>query len=382
MSIYLDNAATTFPKPSGILDKTNDWYKNFGSAVGRSSGSQANEASQMMNETRFKLSKHFDINYPECVIFSPSASIALNQLILGLNKFKNFYFSPFEHNSVLRPINSINPIIKRNGDYEFQIPFNEDFSLNFGELERKFELNIPDVVCLTQISNVTGFKLPIYEIMELAKEYNPGVISIIDGAQSAGYDPVSLKDFDYYVYSGHKSFHAGYGIAGFVMDNPEKSKLLQTLHYGGTGTISEEKMMPDFLPSKFEVGSHNVWAIKSLNEALKWLENGLPKNNIEMRKKFTLEIIKSIKDNDNLNLYKQENDDYPIISFNHVSNDLNTIKLQLEKNDIVSRSGFHCSPLAHEFLRTDKRGGTTRLSPGLFNTWNDFSILNEIILKI
>ena len=94
MSIYLDNAATTFPKPPGVLERATEWYAQYGSAVGRSSGEQADKAQNMMNETRYMLAKHFNVDYPECVIFSPSASLALNQVILGLRGFKNFYFSP------------------------------------------------------------------------------------------------------------------------------------------------------------------------------------------------------------------------------------------------------------------------------------------------
>ncbi len=381
--IYLDNSATSFPKPPGVLEFATNFYSKAGINAGRGKSSLNNEVENMINETRIMLSDHFEIDYPECVIFSPSASLALNQIIFGLDsKDKNIYFSPFEHNSVLRPLHRLSNDKIAN---IFEIPFKENFKINKNELKRLFESNVPDIIILSQTSNVCGLNLPIKQIIKLARMYNQNTLLIVDGAQSSGLLPLSIKEFgiDYYVFSGHKSLYGGYGIAGWIMPDPSKAKNLNPFIMGGTGTESENLDMPDILPSKFEVGSMNLWAIASLNASLKWLKSQ-DKQHIVTHSINLLKIIyNGIKDLNGIIFYGPifENNWFPILSFTLTGKNSNTISNQLS-SVVATRSGFHCAPLTHKFFKTENTSGTVRISPGIFNTEEEMLEVINVIKKI
>ncbi len=206
------------------------------------------------------------------MIFSPSATIAINQVLRGLewNNIKNVYVSPFEHNAIMRTLHSL----QKENEFNINIiPFdNMTFELNKDDLRVMYSTKEPDLVIMLHVSNVTGYILPIKECHELGKKYNP--INIVDCAQSLGAVKVDVKeDFsecDFIIFAGHKSLYGPFGVGGFIYLN-NKIKLKEVIT-GGTGSDSTNLEMPNESEGFFEAGSYNVYSIAGLNAALKWIK--------------------------------------------------------------------------------------------------------------
>ena len=236
-TVYLDNAATTFPKPNSVYEDMDMFYRNFGVNAGRGSYKLAREASNLINETRNKLASLVNYDHAEKVIFAPSATIALNQIIGGIewSENKTVYVTPFEHNAIMRPLEYIKE--KYNIKIEV-IPFDSvTFEVDIAALNLKFSRNSPDFIFMSHVNNVTGFILPVKEIIQASEKYNS--VIILDCAQSMGLIPIDVKKIkaDYFVFAGHKTLYGPFGIGGFI-DN-SKIKLSQTI-VGGTGSDSLE----------------------------------------------------------------------------------------------------------------------------------------------
>ncbi len=375
--IYLDNAATSFPKPKGVLQKANDFYSEFGGNALRGQHEMALNSSKLIEKTRKQVSKILGLKNNQNVVFSPSATVALNQVIFGLEipRGSVVYLSPFEHNSVLRPIY----YLAKKKDLEIKfIPFDKTtFEVDWDSLKEKFSLYPPDNFFITQVSNVCGFELPIDEIIKFSKEYNEELITIVDAAQAAGLYPVP-ESADFYVFSGHKTLFGPYGIAGIVFLS---EKDLQPYLFGGTGTNSEDIKMPEEGPARFEVGSQNVWAIAGLSAALEWLEVVTPQKVLSEVKNFTQMIGREIEGLKGCELYgKQKNSS--LLSINFKENQPQKVEQILSSKGIIVRSGLHCAPKAHEFLGTLEIGGTIRVSPGFFNKLEDIEFLITQLKKM
>jgi len=269
--IYLDNAATTFPKPECVYQAADEFYRRYGGNAGRGANPLACKCTELIAETRAMLADWLGAPSSEQVIFVPSATVALNLAILGtrLRSGDVAYVTPFEHNSVLRPLDHLH---RTAGVEVFEIPFDrQTYACDLERLAAVFRADPPALVCVTQASNVCGIMPPVAEIARLAKGINPDVIVVVDGAQAAGLYPLPLNEglIDAYVFSGHKSLCGPYGVAGLVLASDWRP---EPILFGGTGTVSENVAMPDGLPSAYEPGSHNVWAIAGLKAALEWLQ--------------------------------------------------------------------------------------------------------------
>ncbi|MCH8907080.1 MAG: aminotransferase class V-fold PLP-dependent enzyme [Candidatus Heimdallarchaeota archaeon] len=376
----MDNSATSFPKPEGVLEEATEFYKNFGVNVGRGTGTLEQTAFELFSETRSLCADQFNRSYPETIIFSPSATYALNQVILGSSRKNfNYYFTPFEHNSVLRPLNHLS---RTNAAKLHEIPISSGFDLNFDKLEMMFSENEPDVLTITQTSNVTGYMPPIKEISTLAKEYNPEAIIIVDGAQSAGSVSLDMEGngIDFYVFSGHKSLFSGFGIAGWILRTEDLSDKINIVFAGGTGTESEKLEMPSTLPSRYEIGSHNIWALASLNYSLKWINNQNKADLVNLPLTYANKLFTELQENDRIQFYKPEKTSwYPILSLTIRGKSPQEIANQLSQLGISTRSGLHCAPLTHKLLGTFDFGGTIRLSPGFFNQDSEIpAVVKEI----
>src|SRR6266700_703939 len=270
--IYLDNAATTFPKPECVYAEATRFYSHFGGNAGRGGNPLARACTRLLAETRELLAEWLDTPSTESVIFTASATHALNQAIFGvaLHPGDVVYATPFEHNSVLRPIEYLR---QTQGIQVRQIPFaRKTYECQMDRLTVAFQTEPPAIVCVTQASNVCGIMPPVQEIARLAKRANPHCVVVVDGAQSAGLYPLDLQSklIDAFIFSGHKSLYGPYGIAGLILGTDWRPR---PLLFGGTGTFSESIEMPTDLPSAYEAGSHNIWAIAGLKAALEWLQS-------------------------------------------------------------------------------------------------------------
>lgn len=370
---YFDNAATTFPKPNIIYDFMCDFYKNSGANAGRGRYGMAQSAGALIKNTRERLQALLHCPTKQ-VVFTPTATIALNIIIQGLikNGLRNIYISPFEHNAVTRTLH----YYEERGDIVVtQLHVNQDLSYDLERLRFQFDDLKPELVIISHASNVIGLVAPVESIFKIAKEY--GAYTVADMSQTAGLVNVNvgLNVFDFAVFAGHKTIYGPTGISGFVM-KPEIA--LKPVLFGGTGFESANQNMPVSLPERYEMGTVNIAGIAGLNAALKWLaEQGI--ENIwaleRQHRKRLLEIIgrydflKIIGHNDKQNFVG-------IVScvMEGISSD--SAGVIFDRMGIAVRTGLHCAPLAHKFLGTFP-AGTIRFSVGYFTSDEDFAALEE-----
>jgi len=360
--IYLDNAATTYPKPEAVYQAMDQFYRQFGGNAGRGANPLARKAAALVEETRGLATQWLGASE---VIFSPSATIALNTVIFGasLHPSDVVYLTPFEHNSVLRPVEHLR---KTRGIEVRQIPFDRaTMACDLTQVQELFIIDPPTLLCLTQVSNVFGLIIPVDEIITAARIANPDVVVIVDGAQAAGLLPLPMTEIDALVFSGHKSLYGPFGIAGIVFNRAWRPN---PLLYGGTGTVSESIDMPHNGYSRFEVGSQNILAMAGLNAALKWLQETGRENIVRHTKMLTQNLQKSLMGLDKVIVYvsKKPNQHFGIISFNIEGVRSQAVETALGAHNIAIRAGLHCAPWAHEFLCTKELGGTLRASIGYF----------------
>lgn len=367
--IYLDNAATTYPKPEEVyiaLDKANRNAFN----TGRGSYKCAREASEIKEAVRNKILNINKIKNAK-VVYTNSATTSLNDLIFGINIKENdyIYISPFEHNSIIRPLEELKKRMKINIEI---LPFDKQtWKPNYDKINDMFAIHNPAAVFLSQVSNVTGYILPYNEIFELTKKYNS--INILDSSQGYGIVPINnTENINYIVFAGHKSLYASFGIAGYI--KLKNDKLKQNI-FGGTGSDTMNPNMPDTFPDGYEAGSPNIVSISALDASIDWL-------NIvdiyEHEKELTKYLIDKLKKTKNVHLFiPDDNDDiFGMVSIginNYSSDDVGSI-LDDEYN-ICVRTGYHCAPLVHDFIGSLEYNGTVRISLNYFNTKNDVDLL-------
>lgn len=379
--IYLDNAATTFPKPEVVYAAVENCQRNYAVNVGRGSYTLASQAAKIVEETRYQMAKFVNAEGPEKVVFTPSATIAANEIILGLewNRFKTVYVSPFEHNAVVRPLYRI---CKENHISIKEIPFDPvSHEWDEEDTRRLFTMEQPDYVFLNPVSNVTGTIIPIDEIILLAKKY--GACVIVDGSQSVGLLQTDIKasQIDYLIFAGHKNLYASWGIGGFVRN---EDRMLKPVIVGGTGSDSLSLEMAGDNVASFEAGSANIIAIASLNASLKWLaDTGI--KTISDRKSKLMEYLIAGLEGYSVKLYLPENRNRhtSVLSFNVSGYAPNEVGMILNEDfDIAVRTGFHCAPYIHRFLGTEDCLGTVRVSVGFFNTKDDIDVLLKAISEL
>ena len=376
--IYLDNAATTFPKPEEVYQAVDYTQRNMAVNVGRGSYKVASDAMKIVDETRYLMAELLGVENPNNVVFAPSATVAANQIIMGLewDEYKTVYITPFEHNAIARPLHLMQE------RYNFEIvllPFDsETQELDKEEAENLFLQNPPDYVFANHISNVTGAIIPIEEIAELAKQYN--AVVVVDASQSAGLKSINMKkaNIDYVVFAGHKNLYASWGIGGFV--SASDTQLTTTLA-GGTGSDSLNLNMAPDLPMGFEVGSANIIAISSLNASLKWLKATGMSVIAEKKAKLMEYLIHGLRDA-GVKMYLPTHHT-SVLSFNvdgYSANDVGTILS--EEYDVAVRTGYHCAPYIHDLIDSHPYGGTVRVSVGYFNTKEDIDLLLDGIRSL
>ncbi len=370
---YFDNAATTYPKPKDVYEFMDNFYRNYGGSYARGSYNSENPIINIVSNTRAKMKEVLNARN-KAVVFTATATIALNMIIQGLikkNKVKkNIYISSFEHNAVTR----ILEYYKNKGDIEIDIlEIENNYSYNLEKLRYQFDKKKPDILIISHASNVTGLIAPVEELAILAKEYSS--FTVIDMSQTAGLLNINLnlEAIDFAVFAGHKTLYAPTGISGFFI---KESIELETVLFGGTGYDSANLEMPNSIPERYEIGTLNLQAIAGLNASLKWIEqigiNNLYQKELENRNKIKkilkkYDFIKIIGDNEEANYVG-------IISFviDNISSD--SMAPIFSQKNIIVRTGLHCAPLAHKFLDTFPTG-TIRLSTSYFTNEKDFEEL-------
>ena len=262
--IYLDNAATTFPKPETVYKAMDVANRELAVNAGRGSYKLARQANQLIVETKQKLRElvHAEISVP--VIFTTSITLAMNQIINGIELREGavVYVSPYEHNAVARCIHKLAQNKKLRVK---EIPIDDTLKIDIEKMKYEFSKDKPEVVFCTHISNVTGYILPASQIFEEAKKH--GAVTVLDTAQSLGLIDVDCRKLnaDIIAFAGHKSLYGPLGIGGFINIS---SVCLKDFLVGGTGSDSLNLEMPNGTESKYEFASSNIVAIAGINAAL------------------------------------------------------------------------------------------------------------------
>lgn len=377
--VYLDNAATTFPKPTEVYDYMMEMYKSSGVNFGRNRSNSSENIDEIVKSTRVMIKELAKATHQYETIFEPSSTIALNQILFGLDysNIKNIYITKFEHNAVLRTLHEI----EKNKDVKINfLEFNNDtWCYDLEKIKYDFSKDKPDLIIMNHVSNVFGYITDINEIYEISKEYNP--ISVIDASQSLGIEEIDLTrfKFDFIVFAGHKTLYAPFGIAGFIIN---KNIDLNPYIFGGTGTESANMDMPKGLPTRYEAGSMNILSVFGLYKALLW-NKGIGRANIRNREvEITEKLVKVIRKYDFIESYIPCKNHIGIVSFKIKGYPVDSMaQILSDEYGIALRSGLHCAPLAHEVTETTEEG-TIRVSIGYFTTEDDLEKLDEALSEL
>ncbi|KEI09377.1 cysteine desulfurase [Clostridium sp. K25] len=373
--IYLDNAATSFPKPKEVYYEVFNCMKNYSANPGRGSYKMAIKAEEKILECRERISRIFNIKNFMNVIFTSNATESLNIIIKGiLNSGDHVISTYIEHNSVLRPLNTM----RKKGVLVTLLKVDKNGYLDLKKLKTEI-MNNTKAIIVNHASNVLGTIQDIKKIGEIAKQNN--IIFIVDASQSAGFESIDVEEcnIDFLAFPGHKGLLGIEGIGGLYIN---EKRNIRPYTEGGTGSNSESINQPMFLPDKFESGTKNTPGIAGLCEGLKFIEkvgiNNIKKHEIGLCKYLKERLIEIPK----VIIYGHMDFDNraPVVSFNIDNIDSSDIGYILNKKDICVRTGYHCAPLIHKIIGTQNKG-TIRVSPGYFNTKKDIDVLIECILE-
>ena len=375
MGIYLDNAATSFPKPKEVADAVYDFMINNGTSSGRGSYKKAMQSDYIVYECRKLIGNLFNFDDPKKVVFTSNVTHSLNIAIRGILKENDHVItSSLEHNAVWRCLKTLEKDINIKID---TVECSKDGITN-PENIKKYIRKDTALIVFTQASNVLGTIQPIKEIGKIARENN--IVFLVDAAQSAGAMKIDIKEdnIDILAFTGHKSLLGPMGTGGLIINTDIDIKPLKA---GGTGGDSAYDYQPDYYPNHLETGTSNVSGIAGLRAAIKFLNReGI--DNIHNKEKeltkYALQRLETVKD---IEIYGPKDCEkiLSVISFNIKNKrpeDISTILDQ--KYDIMLRAGLHCAPTAHSVINTKDRG-SLRIGIGYFNTKDDIDKLVEAL---
>jgi len=367
--IYLDNAATSFPKPAAVYSEVLKCMKSYAANPGRGSHDMAIEASSKIMDTRQELSEFFNIPNLLNIIFTCNATESLNIGIKGILKPGDHVISTvIEHNSVLRPLN----YLSGKGITFTLLGVNENGYLDINNLKKKMRRNTKAII-INHTSNVLGTIQDIRAIGRIAKE--SGIIFMVDASQSAGVIPIDVvqDNIELLAFPGHKGLYGPQGTGGlYVSDNVQ----IDSFKQGGTGSDSMSMMQPDFLPDKFESGTLNTPGIAGLCAGIRFIR----KVGIENIRKHEIMLVKYLVEElcklSYIKIYGgcDYNNRGAVVSLNMDNVDVSEVGELLNEQKIAVRTGFHCASLIHGIIGTGGRG-TIRISPGYFNSLEDIEHL-------
>ena len=376
--IYLDNSATSFPKPKNVVDAVNDAILNYGN-YGRSSYKMALETTEKVFECRKKIAKFFNAKSIENVIFTYNCTMAINMAIKGLaKKGSHFIISDLEHNAVLRPLETL----KMQGICDYSIAKIEtDVYKTIQNFEKCINKNTVAIIC-TGASNVFGLITPYRMIGALAHRYK--LKFIFDAAQIAGIKRIDMKkdNIDILCCAGHKGLYGPSGIGLLVLNDDVD---LMTIIEGGTGSNSMNFLQPDFLPDKLESGTPNIVGIIGLSSGIDFVESKGIENIYNHEMRLIKCLYNNLQINRNIKIYTDLSDfkkNYvPILALNIKNIPSDKAAELLSEQDICVRGGLQCAPLAHKKLNTEKTG-IVRISPSIFTKKIQIDFTINSLIKI
>ncbi len=366
--IYLDNAATSFPKPKGMAEAMMEHMVSWCGNPGRSGHRMSRRTAKAIDETRESLAKLIEASDPSRILFTQNATAALNLAIHGiLKRGDHVITTSMEHNSVLRPI------MASDADYTI-IQCSPDGSLDLSKVEAAIRSNTRMVVS-THASNVTGTLMPIGRLKEICKKYR--LLLLIDASQSLGHVPLTAAGIDLLAAPGHKGLLGPMGT-GFLY--VRSGVELRPLTQGGTGTFSKLLEPPLEFPESFEAGTLNAPGIIGLGYSLRRMEE----IDAQCQHNLTEILDEALRNMKNVTVYGPSNcrQKVGIVTFNINGWDSREISSLLDDEfGIATRAGFHCAGLAHKTIGTWDTGAV-RMSLGVFNNLRQIRIAADAVYRI
>ncbi|MGN0468805.1 MAG: aminotransferase class V-fold PLP-dependent enzyme [Acutalibacteraceae bacterium] len=374
--IYLDNAATSFPKPECVI-RSMVFAQKSGANPGRGGHRLSENAGKTVYNAREKTARFFGCDV-ENVVFTKNCTESLNAAIYGLlKKGDHVITSSLEHNSVLRPIESL----RKRGiiTYDIASIVPKDDKATVENFKKLINEKTKMIIC-THVSNVFGTVLPINDISLLAK--TKGLIFALDAAQSAGVFPIKLNEsnIDVLCLPGHKGLFGPLGTGILILNGKVRpDELMQ----GGTGSMSLDKNQPEAMPDRYESGTLNLPGIGGLSAGIGFVQS-FKRNEILEHENELIDILTdNLKNIKNIKVYDNMHGKIhaPVLSLciNSIHSEL--VSQELDKMNIAVRGGYHCSYLAHNSCKTTENG-TVRISPGLFTTKKDINYLSLCLKKL
>jgi len=378
--IYFDNAATSWPKPPGVIQAVTNYMENVGASPGRSGHQLAVEAGRIVYDAREALAQLFNVADPLRIVFAANITEALNLVLFGyLRPGDHVVTTSMEHNAVMRPLR----YLQSRGVEVSVVPCSAEGELDPGDLEMAIRPNTV-LLAVNHASNVVGTVLPVAEAGEIARRR--GLLLVVDAAQTAGAYPLDVDQMkiDLLAFTGHKALFGAQGTGGLVLgDRVDLSRLLP-LTRGGTGSLSELEQQPDFLPDRYESGTANGAGIAGLGAGVRFvLSEGVEKIRLH-EQGLVAQLLAGLRSVPRVRIYGTGDAcrQTATVSFNIAGLEPSDVALRLdEEYAIMCRPGLHCAPSAHRTIGTFPRG-TVRFGLSYLNTADQVDLALEALRAI
>jgi cysteine desulfurase / selenocysteine lyase len=379
--LYLDNAATSWPKPESVYAAVDHYMREIGGPNGRSGYREALESNRIVERARRGVAELVGAGDPRQVVFGFSGTDVLNLAIRGtVRPGDHVVTTVCEHNSVLRPLRALRETLGVDVTY---LPCDGGGLVSPDDVRSALRPNTR-LVAIVHASNVTGAIQPVDEIARVVRNHE--ALLLVDAAQSLGHVPIHVGrlDVDMLAAPGHKGLLGPLGT-GVLYIRPGVERVLAPLRYGGTGTQSDEDRQPDELPDKYEPGNHNLAGLAGLAAATEFLREETIERIHHHHNRIVAHMLDGLREIDGLKVYGPESVENrtSVVSITVEGYDPQELAAILESSRrIQSRAGLHCAPRMHAALGTTAGGGTLRMSPGFATTLDEIDEVTTIIQEL
>jgi len=363
MRIYLDNAATSFPKRPGVIEAMETYAHENGAPAGRGVSREAGELQRQIDQARRLAAKILGASLPDRVVFCFNGTDALNLAILGICRSGDHVITTvLEHNSVLRPLRYLAE--QRQIQVTYLSP-QQDGRINPLDVRQTLRPETR-LVAITHASNVTGTIQPIAEVAEVLR--NSTAKFLVDAAQTAGHLPLDVQglSLDLLACSGHKGLGGPLGT-GLLYVKPGLEAELTPLRFGGTGTHSESEVQPEQMPYRYESGNPNAPGLVGLKAALEYIATQDHQQVRAQELEMTGRLVDGLRAIPNVNVHVPDSlaHQLGVVSISLTAFEPQILATLLDQEfGVQTRAGLHCAPRAHAWLGTQPTGGTVRFSVG------------------
>ena len=382
--IYFDNAATSWPKPPGVVEAMTAFMTHVGANPGRSGHRLSTEAGRIVYQAREALAELLNVPDPLRIAFTANVTEALNLVLWGyLRPGDHVVTSSMEHNSVMRPLRAL-AAGEGGGPIALSVvPCSPQGFLDPADLEEALRPETA-LIILNHASNVCGSLLPVREVGAIARRH--GCLLLVDTAQTAGAHLVDMQadQIDLLAFTGHKALGGPMGTGGLVVGERVDVDRLQPLKRGGTGSRSEEEEQPGFMPDRYESGTPNAVGLAGLAAGLRWLQERGVAAIRQHEVALTQRLIDGLRNISGLTVYGggDAGRQTATVAFTVAGLEPSEVGLLLdEEYGILCRVGLHCAPAAHRTLGTFPRG-TVRFGLSAFNTLAEVEIALRAVAEI